>query len=142
MSWSSIARAPAWLYALVLFALGLGVGLAEDSLGLDSNPAAAMAVTTGLFVVGIGGAVLYWRRLDEAAREAHKFAWYWGGSAGLMVALAAFVGLRAAGLDPLELGVVGGDDPYDYFTLGVLGVTLSQIAGYTVAWAGWWIARR
>lgn len=142
MSWSSFLRAPAWLYALALFALGAAVGLMGKRLGMDANPAVAAVVLGLLVVIAVGGTVLYWRRLDEAAREAHKFAWYWGGSLGLGASVLLVNALQAMGADPLSLGGSQGSQPADFFNLGVLWVVLGQLAGYVVAWAGWWIARR
>ena len=101
MSWSSFLRAPAWLYALALFALGAAVGLMGKRLGMDANPAVAAVVLGLLVVIAVGGTVLYWRRLDEAAREAHKFAWYWGGSLGLGASVLLVNALQAMGADAI-----------------------------------------
>ena len=42
-----------------------------------------------MFGLLIAGTIWWWIRADEAVREAHKWAWYWGGSIGMCVGLGA-----------------------------------------------------
>jgi hypothetical protein len=90
--------------------------------------------------------VIYWRNLDETAREAQKTAWFWGGTLSGVAALmaAAFVPAvqhwihdRAAGFttDTLPAENAG-------FMTGVLFVVAAQSVGFILYWLGWWIARR
>jgi hypothetical protein len=96
-----------------------------------------------LFVVILGvfigwTSIIYWRRLDEAAREAHKFAWYWGGSTGLLLCGGAVVLLGEysdkawlwPGLDP---------SPVNYLYTGIMTALFTQIICYGIVWAGWWL---
>jgi hypothetical protein len=91
--------------------------------------------------IGVGGwvTVIYWRNVDEAAREAHKFAWFWGGSGGLLLALPILALLDTPTLEALG---GGGRDPAQWVCLGVFGLMLLQMAGYGLVWAGWWLSRR
>ncbi len=80
---SLFGRSPAWVFAAVLMLGGFGLGLGMRALDwLDGALGVALMLALVL-ALGLLGAVSYWRRLDEAAREAHKFAWYWGGSVGV-----------------------------------------------------------
>lgn len=56
------------------------------------------APSIGVVVLAAGLAVFlalhtyyWWRDLDEAAREAHKWAWWWGGNIGFIVGAAGFL---------------------------------------------------
>lgn len=82
--------------------------------------------------------MVYWRNLDEAAREAHKFAWWWGGCGGLLLVLPILSLLPLTALEDL----FGAHSPHGWVAGGVLGVLLLQTTGYLVAWAGWWLVRR
>lgn len=102
-----------------------------------------------LVIGALLAAVSYWfgavwmKSIDEAAQEAHKWSWYWGGSAGLAVAMAAyFVSFlpEARNWDVPTLS--GRSDPISYVVTGGLGVVLLLLIGYTVAWAFWWFQRR
>lgn len=126
------------LFALFAFVAGGVVGFMDGVSGDDRSPSTFGAVTL-ILVVGLGGwiTLLYWRRLDEAAREAHKFAWYWGGSLGMLVAFAAallVIERNAAafvwpGWDP---------SPSAYLFTGAMMVLCAQVIGYILVWIGWW----
>jgi len=128
--------------------LGLAVGVAAlgGALGAvtgDDDGAlggAGRLIALAAAVGAIWLTLLHWRRLDEAAREAHKAAWYWGGSAGL--ALAGLVtGLFLARPDmPMPWRLAEGDA--GLVATGLLLCALAQMVGYLVAWAWWWLARR
>jgi hypothetical protein len=93
-----------------------------------------------------------WRRSDEATKEAHKVAWWYGGNFGLIASLVLLLSSSALpGLRELVSGVAGawherlgtpGDSTLAAFALGAVFVTLCQTAGYLVIWTGWWIAKR
>ncbi|WP_309646174.1 hypothetical protein [Phenylobacterium sp.] len=137
-----LVRAPAWAYAVALFIAGIALGLGSDALKAVDNPVLEGSVTALIVVLVLGGSAAYWRRLDEAAREAHKFAWYWGGSCGLGLAIVAFAVLMGPEGFPIDAGFGGGKEPENFIAVGILGTILAQIAGYSVAWFGWWIAKR
>jgi hypothetical protein len=94
---------------------------------------AATALAMGL---GLWASLRWWRGLDEAAHEAHKWAWWWGST----------FGLAAAGVTLLSLvhgapAVLTGA-PAEMFLAGAALVALFQTAGYAVAWSVWWLRRR
>lgn len=94
---------------------------------------------------------LAWIRLDETAREAHKFAWFYGGGVALIAVLlaAAVVVLSPGAWDSLASRMVGfapavADMPPALagFIGGLLACAIAQVIGYIVVWCGWWIRRR
>lgn len=128
--------------SLGLFAIGIvaGVVLAAQQLTDMRLPMWGRVVLVA-FVVG-GAMVLTWRwwqMLDEVAREAHKFAWYWGGSAGM--AIGGLVAILVDG-GRIAAPLLDGPTPSDGFVVGALMVMVAQLIGYMVAWAGWWWSRR
>src|SRR5512139_1580297 len=46
-----------------------------------------LAASILVIVAMFAASVVYWRNIDEAAREAHKFAWFWGGTGGMLAML-------------------------------------------------------
>ncbi len=145
MTAPSRPRRPQSFLSLLLVCMLIGMivgafgGLAEG-LGFSAPP-----IVTGVVVLAIGVIILWlsarwWIVADEAVREAHKFSWFWGGSAGMVVVGAVAIPLigvargsvEAFGLTPAEAG---------QFVNGV-GFTLAlMLVGYGVCWAGWWLAR-
>ena len=92
-------------------------------------------------VVGIVMTFFYWPRLDEAAREAHKFAWLWGGSAALFLMVLALPFLLATGATVPPL-FFERDDAAGVAANAILATFMAQVVGYGIAWALWWLKRR
>lgn len=139
---NSLARYAA-VIGLAALAGGIAGGLSvmlgdvEGALGL-----AATIVVVGLaMAIGLGGCVWWWRRVDEAAREAHKWAWWWGGTSGMAVGgvILLTVMMRSAlGAPALTAGMT----PAYVLYAGAMGMVSCQLAGYGIAWAAWWLRRR
>ncbi|HAC00069.1 MAG TPA: hypothetical protein DCF67_00585 [Brevundimonas sp.] len=96
------------------------------------------APSIGVFVLAAGLAVFlalhtlyWWRALDEAAREAHKWAWWWGGNLGFIVGGAAVVIAALAGVNLLPAAVPHTDAAL--IALGVAAAFAAQAVGYGVA---------
>lgn len=95
--------------------------------------------------------VLAWMRLDETAREAHKYAWFYGGGTGLLLMLLALIAIiwspgmweqlasRMTGFGPAVVDMPG---PLAGFVGGVMACAIAQVIGYGLVWGGWWIRRR
>ncbi|MGA0607762.1 hypothetical protein ACO2Q0_17360 [Phenylobacterium sp. VNQ135] len=80
---------------------------------------------------------LYWLRIDEAAREAQKTAWFWGGSIGAVVGFALM--MMQGARDLTFWGLVPPDaSPIVFVQAGAFGVVLGQLAGFFIGWAIWW----
>ena len=101
---------------------------------------------TVAFVGAIAICLMWWRGLDEAAREAHKWAWWWGGTTGTTgtaVSALIMLGLLAlSGADGALIGPFAAMSPVAIMQTAVLGVLGFQVVGYGVAWGVWWLARR
>ena len=130
----------------VLFLAGVVVGYfaAQGSLDPDRAMVWVMGVFVVLLMVGSMAAGVAWMRsIDEAAREAHKSAWFWGGSGGMavggvLVCLATLPQADSLHMPPL---FDGRTDPAAYAATGAFGMMLLMLIGYTVAWAWWWLRR-
>jgi len=125
--------------------LGLTLWLAAESHidgdVLHRHPALLMAQLAVTFLMVLVISIGYWRRLDEAAREAHKWSWYWGGTIGLLSLLPIFIlcvfqpgfGAQIAA----DFGATGHE-----LDLGIGMAILFPCIGYVLAWAFWWLKRR
>ncbi len=113
---------------------------ATGDLPVLTGPVGVMIGLGGLLVLG-ALSIVYWPRLDETAREAHKWAWFWGGGAGLFVALALLPVLLADGAAAVVLGEFAGA-PNGPIVTGVVLVFCFQSVGYAIAWVCWWLNNR
>jgi hypothetical protein len=117
----------------VMVALVLGLRLTGLHLSLPLRLAFVLVVA-----VPISALIFrYWRSIDEAAREAQKWAWFWGGTFGMGVGLVATT-VASAGL----VSVFEGAPPAKLLAYGAMTVTFAQLAGFLAAWAYWWGVRR
>ena len=101
----------------------------------------------------------YLRRLDEAAWQAQKHAWLWGGTAALAI------GFIVLGLAPMSSGpaaplldalmdALRADRPADStvpleeiaYRIGAIHgaafIAFAQVLGFLVVWIGWWLRKR
>lgn len=92
----------------------------------------------------------YIQRLDEAAWQAQKHAWFWGGSIGLVVGLFLFLApTPISDFIRIQLDAAvrhgAGDGPFTpvdkAFLLGVTYIVMAQAAGFLVGWVFWWARR-
>lgn len=135
------------VFALIVLLTALLGGLAGfGSAFLGDRPGAVGLGITAIIVstamaLGFVACVWWWRQIDEAAREAHKWAWWWGGSAGMAVgAVLMLTVLRTAHNGGLPASF--GTTPGEIFASGILSILLFQVVGYGLAWAGWWLKHR
>ena len=113
---------------------GMVTGTSEEA---SIGGAALIAATVALsMTVGLWASLKWWKGLDEAAQEAHKWAWWWGSTVGLafsgVILLTALYGAGDLGAAPIKSTLL--------FGAGI--VTGCQMVGYGVAWAVWWLRRR
>jgi hypothetical protein len=102
---------------------------------------AVMAYTAVLIAVAFWIAMYCWGLLDEAQKEAHKWAWYWGGSLGLLVGLVALT--VALWIDPhIVEAIKPNASPKRLVELGYGAAAGATLIGYGVAWAAWWRTKR
>ena len=131
----------------LLFVAAVGVGYFSARGDLDPDNAAVWIMGAFVVLVMIGAFVVciaWMRSIDEAAREAHKSAWYWGGSAGMAVGGVAvcLATLPQAASAHIPSWVGDRTDPAAYAATGAFAMLLLMLAGYTLAWAWWWRRRR
>ena len=134
-------------FALVMGAMLVLGGLAGGAsaiLGDQPGPvgtAVTAALVTAAMAVGFTACLWWWRGIDEAAREAHKWAWWWGGSGGMTVGCVLLLTLMLRA-EEQSLPAKLGSTPADIFVSGMMCILLFQMAGYSLAWAGWWLKHR
>ena len=130
--------------AVIAGAIAVGWFAAHGAISRDQAVLAvvvpfAVVVMIGAFWVGL----IWMRSIDEAAQEAHKAAWYWGGSGGMALGC---MGLIIASTPGIEIPIVSilpdRSDPAAYAVTGAFGMLLLMLLGYIVAWAWWWLTRR
>lgn len=146
--WAPVLRASAITFGGgLLFALvgGILAGYGGEAGWFDGR--AAEQIVLAVFAVILMAGALWigaaWMQvIDEAAREAHKAAWYWGGTGGMCV---GGVGLILASGGPWREVIAGwigaGGAPIDYVAAGATLMLLPMLVGYTLVWAWWWLAR-
>lgn len=140
-----------WAYVLAgwLGAVGLmiAVRLIFGPLGAgDVGTARVLIPTVGIAVAVTWAfvmAVFAFRKLDEFYVEASKFAWYWGGAAGLAVSVVAYAFIALGGLhwlDPVHFHL--GRDLFRGFQTGYIVGTAFPVLGFLVAHVWWRMAKR
>ena len=131
-----------------LYAIGAGGGI--TLMALLMGPAKALG-SAGLPVLtavvagwGLAFAGMAWQRTDEAAREAHKFAAFWGAPFAMLALLVGFpvvaMTVFGAKFPPGPAMLTG--SPWGLVMAGVMLAGVAQGLGYLVAWAAWWLRRR
>ncbi|HWW11306.1 MAG TPA: hypothetical protein VN018_02235 [Brevundimonas sp.] len=131
-------------FALV-FGLSVLIGVLAGIGGMfvsDIPGPAGLAASLAVNAVAMAGALIlciwWWRRIDEAAREAHKWAWWWGGCTGMLVGAAVLLTVLNwtgdLGFSDLPINEV--------LASGMILMFVCQLIGYTVAWTVWWAKRR
>jgi hypothetical protein len=131
-------------------ALGLAIGAAGGAVlaitDVDDQMNNRLLLVAAAFNAGmvIGGiaCIPYWRRLDEAAREAHKAAWLWGSMGVLYVALGAAAFIFALQPDLALPEKFGGTSPATWLAVGLTVACYAQMTGYLIAWTIWWLSKR
>jgi len=127
-------------------AAGALILAALDGQARALGPAGMPVVIVLAVVWALVFAGMAWNRTDEAAREAHKFAAFWGAPFAM---LALLVGLPIVAvtvfhtrLYPDLAHAADGKSSWALVIAGVMLAGLAQGLGYLVAWAGWWLKRR
>ena len=146
--WTPVLRAAAITFGGVLlfgFVRGVLAGYGGQAGWFDGQAVEqiVIAVFAAVLMAGALWIGAEWMRvIDEAAREAHKAAWYWGGTAGMCV---SGVGLVLASGGPWREVIAGwigsGAAPVDYVSAGAALMIAPMLIGYILVWVWWWLAR-
>ncbi|MBL0948685.1 hypothetical protein [Brevundimonas sp.] len=144
---SRIARYPALRYVGVMVACMLFGGIAGAFAAMAGSLAGLPVAVLALIVaLGMAGVIWmcswWWSGLDEAAREAHKWAWWWGSTFGIAVGGVILL-TGTVVVDPAQArAALEASDPVDLVQGGALCVLLLQTVGYACAWVFWWARHR
>jgi hypothetical protein len=143
-----VSQQPLKRYAVVLGVCLLAGGLAG---GLSGGLAAAFGSTSVVSLVASVAAITlamaaaiwaclrWWKGLDEAAQEAHKWAWWWGSTGGLALGGVVLLSVMIASMDR---DLVVAMPAQELIYVSALGTVFTQGLGYGIAWAVWWLKRR
>lgn len=118
-----------------------GVSAYLDDVDGPAGLLGTMTVVAAALAVGFYVCMGWWRRLDEAAREAHKWAWFWGGSGGMSSGLIILIAVQFRS-DPAASGPLSDMPATEALYNGAMFMVLSQAVGYAIAWAVWWLRHR
>ncbi len=146
----TMSRLPAWTYP-VIAGIPVLVLVGADfvffySRGFDS--VARLGLILPALVWALAFTAVGWTRLDEPGREAHKFAWFYGGGLALMAGMIAVIlvpVLPAAGSmvdDAIASWAAKWPVGHGGFVLGVLFAAVMQVVGWAIVWSTWWLVRR
>lgn len=147
--WKIIALSLAGVLAiLVLVVVGGVIAVLASDKGLIAEDAALLIICAVMAVLmmalSLWLGVAWMARIDEAAREAHKASWFYGGSAGLAVG-GVFIILAStppAARLTLPAWFDGRTDPAAYAATGAVGLMILMLIGYGLVWGWWWLQRR
>ncbi len=120
--------------------LAVAVGVAIFASGLWASWASAILAMVAAIWIGAA----WMGSVDEAAQEAHKWSWYWGGCIGMAIGGVLLILATTPASQHWTVPVAPGHegDPVAYAATGALGLLGLMLVGYLVAWGLWWLRRR
>ena len=129
--------------ALAVCAASVGIVLPLGVLGaFVENVAVSVAARLLAMVLAFGLTLVYWRRIDEAAREAQKSACFWGVGLGV-AALGVIEPLVSGSGGSVRVPVLVGEGAsFDWLVSGALYLLFAQGLFALVLWGAWWIRAR
>lgn len=116
---------------------GFGGSFADELPGMLGF-AVSLLINGVAMAIAMGLCVWWWRRIDEAAREAHKWAWWWGGCSGMAVGGVVLLTLLLR-QDDIFLSAMTRSEIFAGGMMVMLGFLL---VGYVIGWLAWWAQRR
>lgn len=102
------------------------------------------APATAVVIASLVLSLLQFRALDEAAKQAHYIAWYWGSLIALALVMLAGVAIATGGL-PFELietlaaRALGESNPRNLFLFGVMAGPGIMLLAFAVWWSAHWL---
>lgn len=130
-----------YMFVSLLFGGFIGFSLINGSLDLGMIMKIYFLGLSLVLIVSIPLGLSWWKQIDEAAREAHKTAWFWGGSIGMTIS--CFVAALNLFFDGAIMSIIASalniSDIHKFgFELGMFNVMSFMGLGYMVHWAIWW----
>lgn len=124
----------------------MGAGLFLLKGDLSASPGGRILAGVGFAALAMGWGVWFAvrivRRSDEFHMESSKFAWHWGGLAGLVVSAVAYVFVMMGGLHWLNPAAPAGRDLANAFAQGYGLAIVSQLIGFIVVFIWWKASKR
>lgn len=118
------------------------LAVAFARIGVQADWAMWVAAILGMAAaMWLGGAWML--SIDEAAQEAHKWSWYWGGCGGMAVGgVLLILAMTPTGRDWSVPVLLEPASPAAYAATGAMGMLLLMVTGYLLAWGLWWLRHR
>lgn len=146
--WKIIALSLAGVLAIfVLMVIATAGAVFASQRGMVERDAALLTIigTMAVLIMSLSlwlGAA-WMQRIDEAAREAHKAAWFWGGSGGMAVGGIFLILASSPSAERLALPswFAGRTDPAAYAATGAVAILALMLIGYGLVWGWWWLKR-
>ncbi len=135
-----------FIYVAIMLLLGIFgvIALYKNWADFGQLIGGFLIILIAVLAVSFPMSLSWWRQIDEAARDAHKTAWFWGGSIGMTVAI--LISALNLFFDGAFLNWLGRvyfiKDVQKYgFEFGVIIVMACMGVGYMINWAMWWKGR-
>ena len=146
--WKIIALSLAGVLAIfVLMVIATAGAVFASQRGMVERDAALLTIigTMAVLIMSLSLwlGVAWMQRIDEAAREAHKAAWFWGGSGGMAVGGIFLILASSPSAERLTLPswFAGRTDPAAYAATGAVAILALMLIGYGLVWGWWWLKR-
>lgn len=138
MTWTRTSAGRAIMGLVALYGVLIAIVIITRTTGYKFSPPLRIGIALAAAIPAVWLVSRYWKGIDELAREAQKWACFWGGTLGMGV------GLVALTIKPLNLVALFPADatPAQYLAWGGLTVGLAHLVGFSLAWIYWWAARR
>jgi hypothetical protein len=127
---------------VLLLALVIAFAVVPRALHLAWGAPVALTVLAVAVVAALWLGGVYWSRIDEAAKEAQKTAYFWGGSFGGAIGALLVFWLCVPSGSAAYHWLTGALPHMPLMVLGVGVVLIVQTVGFLLGWAIWWGAKR
>lgn len=134
-----------WLSLGACFVIGVALGyIAPELKDSEDAPRTIILIAAGLMLLVVPLSIVWWRSLDELAQEAHKSAFFWGGSTALGAIVVPLLLLVELGRrDSFDMSSLPGNIGYVLGLSAGAGLAIfAVIGGYFIAWLIFWWRKR
>jgi len=132
-----------WMIALcALFGGALGIIDATKLIIIEDYSTIWMGLMAAITLIATPFTLVWWKQADEGVKEAHKSAWFWGGSLGFTLVLFIVALNRGLGLGLIEPFMEAFRFTNAPFEAGFYFTAVMMAIGYGIAWMIWWMRHR
>jgi hypothetical protein len=139
--WLALGLVPLLPMMGFILALRTNPGFRTALMGVPNLPAYIATTVVLIMAWGFYTAFKWWQAADEAVKEAHKVAWFWGGLIGVSAVVLPLVlsVLPTHGQSYETFKAIFNVHPgIGEFLAGIITTLVAMFVGYAIAWALWW----